>query len=78
METDFFQVVGDFGTKLDQVNLIENRHTDTKIRLEQMRSHDEDADIGEMITKLQIQETVLQAALAVGSRITRFSLVNFL
>lgn len=78
METDIFQTIGDFGTKLDQVSLIEARHTDTKIQLEQLRSHDEDADIGEMITKLQVQETVLQAALAAGSRITRLSLVNFL
>lgn len=78
LENGLFRTIGDLGTRLSQVTLIEDRNVDTKIRLEQLRSTDEDADITEMITQLQVQENVLQAALAAGARVTNLSLLNFL
>ncbi len=78
LEDSLFKTIGDFGTRLSQIGIIENRNEDTKVRLEQLRSSDEDADISKMITELQVQETVLQAALATGARVGRISLINFL
>ncbi len=78
MQNGAFKVIGEFGTRLNQVSLVGERNNDTKIRLEQLRSSDEDADIAKLLTDLQVEETVLQAALASGARISRVTLLNFL
>lgn len=73
-----FKEISSFGSKLKNLDLTENRLEDAKIRLNESRSIDEDADLAELITKLQTQEVVFQAALASGARITRVSLLNFI
>lgn len=78
VESDLFSSIGEFGTKLNQISLSEERNDKTKLRLEELRSANEDADIAELLTDLQVEETVLQAALASGTRVTRLSLLNFL
>lgn len=73
-----FKEISSFGSKLKNLDLTEKRLEDAKIRLNESRSIDEDADLAELITKLQTQEMVFQTALASGARITKVSLLNFI
>ena len=73
-----FKKISEFGTKINSLDSSESRLEDLKIRFDELRSSDEDADIVELISALTSQETVFQAALASGARVSRFSLLNFI
>ena len=51
---------------------------DSKLQLQERLSRYEDADLTEVLTDMTQAETALEAALAVSSRITDLSLLNYL
>ncbi len=73
-----FKKISEFGTKINSLDSAESRLEDLRIRFDELRSSDEDADIVELITALTSQEAVFEAALASGARVSRFTLLNFI
>ncbi|UOF91415.1 flagellar hook-associated protein FlgL [Fodinisporobacter ferrooxydans] len=68
----------DVGARLNRVQLITNRLSDSKLNLTKLLSNVQDADMAKVITNLKTAENVQQAALAAGSRIIVSTLVDFL
>ena len=66
------------GARIQKVEDLYNLTEDSKIRLKQLLSDTEDADLPEMVVELQTQQQVYQAALAVAASITRMTLVDWL
>lgn len=65
--------VGSWMSRMDRAqNVIE----DTKIRLSELLSNQEDADLAQMVVELQTQQNVYQAALAVSSKVLDMSLAS--
>ena len=73
-----FESISEFGSKINRLETTERRLEDLKIRVDVLRSSDEDADIVSLVSELTSQEAVFQATLSSGARISRFSLLNFL
>ncbi|MGR3178540.1 MAG: flagellar hook-associated protein FlgL [Candidatus Anammoxibacter sp.] len=73
-----FSTISAFGAKSSSLRSTENRLQDLKIRIDTLRSSDEDADIIELVSKLASLETSFQAILLVGARISSISLLNFI
>lgn len=73
--TDGLMVVG---AKVNRLEIAMDRLEDEKFGLIETLSNIEDADIAEVITKLKMEETVYQAALAAGSTAIQKSLIDFL
>lgn len=73
-----FKKISEFGSKINSLESAENRLEDLKIRIDGLRSADEDADIIELVSELTSQEAVFQATLSSGARISRVSLLNFI
>ncbi|MCF6149377.1 MAG: flagellar hook-associated protein FlgL [Candidatus Kuenenia sp.] len=67
-----------FGSKVDRLELTENRIENSKTALKELISYTEDADIAELITDLKNQENVLQAALQTGARVIQPTLLDFI
>ncbi|MBM4054185.1 MAG: flagellar hook-associated protein 3 [Planctomycetes bacterium] len=67
-----------FGSKVDRLELTENRIENSKTALKELISYTEDADIAELITDLKNQENVLQSALQTGARIIQPTLLDFI
>lgn len=68
----------DLGSKINRVQLAEERLKDIGVNLQTLHSKVEDADMAELITNLKTNENVYQASLSVGSKIITPTLVDFL
>lgn len=66
------------GGKVNRLDLTKNRLLDTNVTLEKLRSENEDVDMAETITDLNMQQNVYQAALAAGAKVIQPSLMDFL
>lgn len=68
----------ELGARLRRIELAESRSGEISQYLTQIDSEQVDIDLAEVVIQLKTQESVLQAALAVGARIIQPSLVEFL
>lgn len=66
------------GASMVRFELTQGRLEDERDQVTELRSGIEDADLAEVATRLQLQQTTLQAALAVTARLLQTSLLNFL
>ncbi|MDA8233879.1 MAG: flagellar hook-associated protein FlgL [Clostridia bacterium] len=66
------------GAKTNRLELTETRLQDSKLNLTDLLSKTEDANIGETITQLKMQENVYRASLGSGARIIQPTLMDFL
>lgn len=76
--TNVLTEITKFGSKVDRLELTENRIENSKTALKELISYTEDADIAELITDLKNQENVLQAALQTGARVIQPTLLDFI
>lgn len=74
----FSQVRSEVGARSNRITLMENRLSDLSLSLEDLTSKVEDADIAEVITRLQADQSVYQASLSTGAKIIQRSLVDYL
>lgn len=72
------RVQADLGARASRVELLGQRWSEFEVRLRELLSVREDADMGQVIMELQLQENVYRAALAAGARLLQPSLVDFL
>jgi flagellar hook-associated protein 3 FlgL len=79
---DHFDVMtaerSEIGARYNRLELIDARIADQEVIASRILSENEDADIERVITDLTIQESIHNAALAVGAKIIQPSLVDFL
>lgn len=68
----------EIGARVNRAELVESRLKDARINIETLQSRTEDADAAELFTNLTISENVYQASLAVGAKLIRPSLIDFL
>lgn len=68
----------EIGARTNRFELVESRIEDQIVSLKELRSETGDVDMAEALIELMQKENVLQASLAVGSRIMQVSLVDFL
>ncbi|MGM0471738.1 MAG: flagellar hook-associated protein FlgL [Bacillota bacterium] len=68
----------ELGSKVNRLELTQNRLEDNEVNLKELKSENEDVDIAETIMNLKMSENVHRAALSSGSRIIQPSLVDFL
>lgn len=66
------------GVRINRTEVADNIMENNKLSSTQLLSDVEDVDIAEAITKLQLQQTAYQAALAATSMITSLSLLDYL
>lgn len=66
------------GARVNRLEMAERRLEDISINLQNLQSKTEDADISEVVMNLKMSENVYQSSLAVGARIIRSSLIDFL
>jgi flagellar hook-associated protein 3 FlgL len=66
------------GARINRLEMTQQRLEDLSINLQQLQSKTEDADIAEVVMQLKMSENVYQASLAVGARIIRSSLIDFM
>ncbi|MFZ3171730.1 MAG: flagellar hook-associated protein FlgL [Carboxydocellales bacterium] len=66
------------GAKTNRLELTQTRLEDSKLNFTALLSKVEDADMGETITQLKMQENVYSATLAAGARIIQPTLLDFL
>jgi len=66
------------GSRAARLDATKSRNSEEKVQFEKLLSGVRDADIAEVATRLQVQTTTLQAALAAASRILQTTLFNFL
>lgn len=71
-------VRAEVGTKSNRLDLIQNRLQDDNYNFTALLSKNEDVDLAQVITNLQMDENVYRASLAVGARIIQPSLIDFL
>lgn len=74
----FSQVRSEVGARSNRISLMENRLGDLSTSLEELTSKTEDADIAEVITQLQTDQSVYQASLSTGAKIIQQTLVDYL
>jgi flagellar hook-associated protein 3 FlgL len=72
------RVQADLGARASRVELLRQRWSEFEVRLRELLSLREDADMGQVVMELQLQENVYRAALAAGARLLQPSLVDFL
>jgi len=72
------EAMGEIGNRSSHLTQIQGLLTSFKSSLETKMSSLEDADMAETISNLSREEVALQATLQAGSRIQRFSLMNYL
>lgn len=65
------------GTKMRRIDSAVARMENTQLGMEELLSKAEDADMSEVITKLQQQQYIYQTALAVNGQVLRTSLLDF-
>lgn len=66
------------GAKVNRLDYTRNRLLDTDVELGRLQAANEDVDYAEAMVRFTTQQTVYQAALAVGGRIAPTSLMDFL
>lgn len=66
------------GAKMNRLELQMNRMEDLEVSYTEMLSDAEDADLAEVITWLNMQESVYKASLAASARIIQPTLIDFL
>ena len=66
------------GNRLRRLDLIEEQAANETLSLQSAQSELEDIDLAETILKLRSNETALEAALSVGSRLLPRSLLDFI
>lgn len=66
------------GTKVNRLELQENRLESTRINYTELLSKNQDADMAEVIMDLKMQENVYRSSLAAGARIIMPNLADFL
>lgn len=71
-------VRADIGARMNRVELTQNRLDSDEINFTKLMSDNENADMAEVIMRLQNEENVYKASLAGGARIIQPSLVDFL
>jgi flagellar hook-associated protein 3 FlgL len=72
------EAMGTIGNRSSHLNQIKGLLTSFKTSIQAKMSSLEDADMAEVISNLSREEVALQATLQAGSRIQRFSLMNYL
>jgi flagellar hook-associated protein 3 len=75
---NFLQAQSSIGSRMNRIELIQNRLDTQHDGVERMMSDEEDADMARVIMDLQNSENVHRAALASGSRIIQPTLLDFL
>ena len=68
----------ELGARMNRAEMTENRLLEQEVIAKEMVSENEDVDLEEVIINLTIQQSVHQAALAVGAKIMQQSLVDYL
>ncbi|WP_062237765.1 flagellar hook-associated protein FlgL [Fictibacillus sp. FJAT-27399] len=68
----------ELGAKSNRLELMEDRVDEQEVIANKILSDNEDADVEKVITDMKSQESVLRAAMGVGSRIIQPSLLDFL
>ena len=71
-------VRAEVGAKSNRLDLIQNRLQDDNYNFTALLSKNEDVDLAQVITNLQMDENVYRASLAAGARIIQPSLIDFL
>ncbi|BAU26557.1 flagellar hook-associated protein 3 FlgL [Aneurinibacillus soli] len=75
---NFLQVRAEIGSRMNRLQLVQDRLDSQNGNLKNMMSNGEDADMAQVIMDLQNNENVHKAALAAGSRIIQPTLLDFL
>jgi flagellar hook-associated protein 3 FlgL len=75
---NFLKVQASAGSRMNRIELLQNRLDTQEFGTEKMLSDAEDADLAKVIIDLQNNENVHRAALAAGSRIIQPTLLDFL
>lgn len=75
---NFLKVQASVGSRMNRIELIQNRLDTQSYGTEKMLSDEEDADLARVIIDLQNNENVHRAALASGSKIIQPTLLDFL
>ncbi len=68
----------DLGSRMNRLNMIDNRLSDDKLNFTKLLSDNEDIDYSETIMYLNSAQNLYQASLQTGMSITKLSLVNYL
>lgn len=76
--TNINAVRAEIGVKANRLELTINRIQDDSLNITGLLSKNEDADMAEVIMKLQMEENVYRASLSGGAKIIQPSLVDFL
>lgn len=76
--TSFLEIRADIGAKVNRIDLASERLQDSKINLSTLQSKTEDADMAEIITNFNTDQSVYQASLSMGAKILQASLLDFL
>jgi len=66
------------GGRVKRLELLQARYEQDAINYERMKSDAEDVDMAEVIMRLRIAESVMQAAMSAGARIIQPTLMDFL
>jgi len=72
------QVRSEVGARANRVELMDNRLKDLNVNLESLSGKTEDADMADVIIKLQLSENVYQASLSSGAKIIQPSLMDYM
>jgi flagellar hook-associated protein 3 FlgL len=72
------QTRSEVGARSNRVDLMDNRLKDLNMNLSALSSKTEDADMAEVIMKLQTDQNVYQASLSTGAKIIQPSLIDYL
>jgi len=68
----------EIGGRSKRLELLEARYEQDSINYERMKSDAEDVDMAEVIMRMRIAESVMQAAMSAGARVIQPSLMDFL
>ncbi len=75
---NILSIRADVGAKTNRLELTKTHLEDANLNLSGLLSKNDDIDLAEVITQLQMQENVYRTALAAGARIMQPSLIDFL
>ena len=71
-------IEGSMGGRIQRLDLARSQLENTKVYLGDLVSQAEDADMAEVITKMNMTETALQAGLQSGAKVMQTTLLDFL
>lgn len=78
MLDDVLSTRSELGARMNRAEMTENRLLEQEVIAKELVSENEDVDLEEVLIELTIQQSVHQAALAVGAKIMQQSLVDYL